>query len=82
MANADELSHLAVNQASKPTPNTDSAYSGSFQAYPSGGVVGVKLFLPDGDFRLDAVGADRGCFEGVLAVCGGSGDDEGGFADF
>ena len=65
-----------------PIPNSDSAYDCSFQAYPRGGVIGVELFLPDGDFRLDAVGTGRGCLEGVLAVCGGSGDDEGGFADF
>ena len=42
----------------------------------------MKLLFPDGDFRLDAVGAGGGCPEGVLAVCGGGGDDEGGFANF
>ena len=42
----------------------------------------MQLFLPDGDFRFDAVGAGRGCLEGVLAVRGGGGDDEGGLADF
>ena len=71
-----------MNQASKPKPNTDSAYNCSFQADPRGGVIGVKLLFPEGDFRLDAVGAGRGCLEGVLAVRGGGGDDEGGFADF
>ena len=42
----------------------------------------MQLFFPDGDLRLDAVGAGRGGLEGILAVRGGGGDDEGGLANF